>query len=126
MSALGGKRTFAKFGSLAQEGADWESEMIPLLLALAQAVSASPPERVDLTVPQPCASPKTENDEIVVCANPNGVSPYRLNPPAPRPRALPKAEVQVAKGVNVGAETESADVGGFTSNRAMLRLKIKF
>ena len=98
------------------------------LLALTQAVSATPPERIDITIPQPCAPRKAAADEVVVCANPNGMSPYRLkDQPPPRPGArLPKAEVQLADGVKVGAETESADVGGFPSNRAMLRLKLKF
>jgi hypothetical protein len=46
--------------------------------------------------------------------------------PPPEQAALPNAEVNVAEGVSVGAETEEADVGGFVSNRAMLRLKVKF
>ncbi len=99
-----------------------------LLAAMLQAVSASPPERVDLTIPQPCAAQRSETDEVVVCANRNGESPYRLTE-VPEPvegEALPKAEVQVAQGVSAGAETEKADVGGFDSNRAMVRLKVKF
>jgi hypothetical protein len=99
-----------------------------LLAAVLQAAGASPPERVDLTIPQSCAAQRPETDEVVVCANRNGESPYRLTDvPAPAEgEALPKAEVQVAEGVSVGAETEKADVGGFDSNRAMVRLKVKF
>ena len=95
-----------------------------LLAALLQAVSASPPERVDLTIPQPCAAQRPETNEVVVCANRNGESPYRLiDVPEPvEGEALPKAEVKVADGVAVGAETEKADVGGFDSNRVMVRL----
>ena len=99
-----------------------------LLAAISQAISASPPERVDLTIPQPCAALRSETDEVVVCANRDGESPYRLIE-VPEPvegEALPKAEVQVAQGVSAGAETEKADVGGFDSNRAMVRLKVKF
>jgi len=99
-----------------------------LLLALAQAMSASPPERVDLTIPQPCVAQRSETNEVVVCANRNGESPYRLaelQEPA-QGRALPRAEVKVAEGVSAGAETEKADVGGFDSNRVMVRLKVKF
>jgi hypothetical protein len=97
-----------------------------LALALAQAVSASPPERVDLTIPQPCQPRSSDPDEVVVCA-PNGPSPYRVQePPAPPPKGIPKAKVKVAEGVEAGVETEEADVGGYKSNRAMLRLKIKF
>ena len=98
------------------------------LAAMLQAVSASPPERVDLTIPQPCAAQRSETDEVVVCANRSGESPYRLSE-VPEPAeggALPKAEVKVAEGVSAGAETEKADVGGFSSNRAMVRLKVKF
>jgi len=99
-----------------------------LLAALLQAISASPPERVDLTIPKPCAAQRSETDEVVVCANRNGESPYRLiDVPEPvEGKTLPKAEVKVADGVAVGAETEKADVGGFNSNRMMVRLKVKF
>lgn len=92
---------------------------------LAQVVSATPPERIDLTIPQPCRAESA--GEVVVCANRNGESPYRLKQPAVRAReGLPKAEKQIADGVGIAAETEAADVGGFQSNRAMIRLKIKF
>ena len=99
-----------------------------LLLVAAQAMSASPPERVDLTIPQPCAEKRAENGEVVVCANRNGVSPYRLQEPeAPAEgSALPEAEVKIADGVTAGAETQQADVGGFPSNRIMVGLKFKF
>ena len=99
-----------------------------LPFALAQAVSASPPERIDLTIAQPCQAERADPDEVVVCANRNGESPYRLKQPDPPPRknALPEAQVKIAEGVSAGAETESVDVGGFPSNRAMIRLKIKF
>ena len=99
-----------------------------LLLAAAPAMSASPPERVDLTIPQPCAEKRAENGEVVVCANRNGVSPYRLqDPEAPAEgSALPDAEVKIADGVTAGAETQQADVGGFPSNRIMVGLKFKF
>ena len=94
--------------------------------AVAQAISASPPERVDLTIAQPCNPMAVAQDEVVVCANKKGESPYRLSePPSPKKKA-PKAGLTVAEGVSVAAETESVDVGGFPSNRAMIRLKLKF
>jgi hypothetical protein len=97
--------------------------LFPLILA--QVVSASPPERVDLTLPQPCRAQSA--GEVVVCANRNGESPYRLKEPVKQEaEGLPKAEKQIGEGVSVAAETEAADVGGFQSNRAMIRLKIKF
>lgn len=97
------------------------------LLVFAQVVSAVSPETIDLTIPQSCASQKGESDEIVVCANRgDGSNPYRINqPPAPQ-KQLPQAEVQLADGASVGAETESVDVGGYPSNRVMFRLKFKF
>ena len=101
--------------------------MLSLSLALAQAVSASPPERVDLTIPQPCQPAAAEDGEVVVCANRDGSSPYRLQEPlTPQPTATPKAELTVAQGVSVAAESEEADVGGVPTNRGMIRLKVKF
>lgn len=94
--------------------------------AIAQAISASPPERIDLTIAQPCRPEAASSDEVVVCANRNGESPYRLREPRLRSEELPKAELSVAEGVSVAGETEQADVGGVPSNRVMLRLKVKF
>ena len=103
-----------------------EGEMPLLLLAIAQAISAAPPEKIDLTLPQPCPAPKPAGDEVIVCANASGGSPYRIAGPPTDQAQLPRAQVQLGNSAVVGAETESADVGGFTSNRAMLRLKLKF
>jgi hypothetical protein len=100
--------------------------MMVFTLILAQVVSAAPPDRVDLAIPQPCRAGSA--GEVVVCANRNGESPYRLRQPAESAtkRGLPKAEKEIAEGVGLAAETEATDVGGFPSNRAMIRLKIKF
>lgn len=94
--------------------------------AIAQAISASPPERIDLTIPQPCSPEAVSKDEVVVCANRNGESPYRLQEQSPPEKGMPKAELSVAEGVSVAGETEQADVGGMPSSRAMIRLKVKF
>ena len=93
-------------------------------IAIAQPISASPPERIDLTIPQPCRS-EASSDEVVVCANRNGESPYRLQQSSQK-EGIPKAEVSLAEGVSVAGETEQADIGGMPSNRVMLRLKVKF
>jgi len=94
---------------------------------LAQAVTSAPPKKIDLTIPQPCRAQKPSDDEIVVCARRDGeLSPYRIGQPPSRRSDVPKAELQLADGVAASAETESADVGGFPSNRVMVRLKIKF
>ena len=101
--------------------------MLLVLAAFAQAVSATPPEVIDLTIPQPCEAPAPHSDEIVVCATPtDGLGPYRIGQASPPRPAVPKAEVQLAEGVSASAETESQDVGGVPSNRLMLRLKVKF
>ncbi len=92
-----------------------------------QAISATPPETIDLLAPQPCVPPGPTDGEIVVCARrSDGQSPYRIDPTPPARSDLPKAEVQLADGINASAETESHDVGGFPSKRAMVRLKFKF
>lgn len=99
--------------------------LLPFLLS--QVMSATPPETIDLTIPQPCRPDQQSSGEVVVCANRNGESPYRLKEPSRMKReGLPKAEAQIAEGVSVSGETENVDVGGFPSNRAMIRVKIKF
>jgi hypothetical protein len=99
--------------------------MIFLLAAVVQTVTVQRLDVIDLTIPQPCERTKADQ-EVVVCAK-RGESPYRLGelPPAKR-LALPDAQVKIADGVSAGAETESVDVGGFSSNRLMLRFKMKF
>lgn len=85
-----------------------------LIAAFGQAVSASPPARIDLTIPQPCATTVLDEDEIVVCGQRSDVSPYRIKQPDYRAPAPFKPEVQLAKGVTLG-------IGGF-----QLVLRIKF
>lgn len=96
-----------------------------LSLVLAQTIAATPPERIDLTIPQPCV-PWGSADEVVVCASRSGKSPYELNEVPETAEGMPKAELNVAPGVTLTGETEAADVGGMTSNRGMIRLKVKF
>ena len=97
------------------------------LLLTVQAIGSAPPDQVSPTVPPPCEAERPANDEIVVCVRrPEGVSPYRINPVSGSEAQLPKAEVRLANGVRASAETEQALVGGFPSNRVMVRLKFKF
>ena len=104
-----------------------ESCLSLLLAAIAQAVTSVPPKKIDLTIRRSCEAQATSGDEIVVCARRNdGIGPYRINQPLPRQSDVPKAELQLADGLSASAETENADVGGIPSNRAMVRLKIKF
>lgn len=98
-----------------------------LFLLVAQATSSAPPERIGLTVPAPCHARRSPTDEIVVCARrPDGSSPYRINQPPPPQPELPKAEVPLADGVILRAQTEQVHIIGFPSNRMMVGLKIKF
>ena len=101
-----------------------ERKLHLLVLVAIQAAASAAPVRIDLTVPPPCGAQKAASDEIVVCAD--GSSPYRIKQQPVRQPDLPKAEVQIAEGVQASADTEQADVGGFPSNRVVLRLKIKF
>ncbi|HYC95316.1 MAG TPA: hypothetical protein VEB39_06415 [Sphingomicrobium sp.] len=101
--------------------------MIFLVLATAQAVSPAPPEKIDLTIRQSCNAKSPTNDEIVVCGLRDGRSPYRLPQSiTPHGSDIPKVEVGLSEGVNAIVQTESADVGGFPSNRIMIGLKMKF
>ncbi|MBA3512585.1 hypothetical protein [Sphingomonas sp.] len=91
------------------------------------AISSAPPEKIDLTVPQPCVATGSTNGEIVVCARRNdGQSPYRIEPTPSARSDIPKAEVQLGNGVVLSAETETHYISDFPSKRAMVRLKIKF
>jgi hypothetical protein len=104
-----------------------EDPLPVLLAALLQAAAAVPPEKVDLTIPQPCGARRSTDSEIVVCGHRgDGSSPYRIAPSPPQGPAVPKAEMQVADGVKIAAEAENANVGGFPSDRFVLRLKVKF
>lgn len=97
--------------------------MILLLAAALQTVPIQPSETIDFTIPQPCDGKSSE--EVIVCAK-RGDSPYRLKESAATGHKPAKAEMQIADGVTAGAETENVDVGGFPSNRLMLRFKMKF
>lgn len=90
-----------------------------------QAVSGPP--ALDLKpfrAPRPCR-PSAPGEDIVVCARPGDEYRLKALPPLAGGAALPKAEVGVGK-AKVAAETEQGSVGGFPSNRIMLRLKRQF
>lgn len=99
--------------------------MSPILVAFAQAISSTPPQVIDLTTHNTC-SRKTA-DEIVVCGERDRSARYRIKQSVlPAKEGIPAAQLKLGKGVNASAETEQADVGGFPSERVMIRLKIKF
>jgi hypothetical protein len=105
-----------------------------VIMAAAQTLvlaSAADSDRVivDLTVPTPCAGQEEGAlaEEIVVCAKIDGESPYRIGRTTRAgPAAMPKAEVKLSEGTSLSAETESVDLGMVRSQRALVRLKIKF
>lgn len=99
--------------------------MSPILVAFAQAISSTPPQAIDLTTHDPCSRKTT--DEIVVCGEKDRSARYRIKRTAlPANEGLPSAQLKLGKGVSASAETEQADVGGFPSERVMIRIKIKF
>ncbi len=100
---------------------------VALLAGLVQAATAPPSAAIDLAAPRRCTEASIYNDEVVVCGRrDSGRSPYRLPLPGPDQSARAKAEISFGDRIGLAAETENANVGGRPSNRAMLRLKIKF
>lgn len=104
--------------------------VFPLILAAgAAAGGVDAPVVIDLTIPQPCPprDDATGSQEIVVCGERERQASYRLRKlDRGEGQAVPKAEVQIAEGATLGVETESADLGMVRSQRAMVRIKLKF
>jgi len=99
--------------------------MLPaVLLQAAVAGPVLPRPRVPRDL-APC--PVGEDGDVVVCAPDQ--RQFRLGP-APRLRAdgsvLPRAQMALDGKTDLSAETDQAGVGGFTSNRGMIRLKRRF
>jgi len=105
--------------------------MVVLMVIGLQAgtAAAGPPTPLPapIRIVRPCPS-SDEGGDVVVCARPGEADRYRLKPlPATAAGdALPRAEMRVFGKAKVSAETEAASVGGFVSNRAMVRLKVPF
>lgn len=102
--------------------------LLLVFVASAQAISPAPADTIDLTVAPRCEASQSTSGEVVVCARRRDErSPYRLPLlPSKQGAGVPKAEAKLGNGANFAAETEQADIGGFPSNRLMLRLKFKF
>lgn len=78
-------------------------------------------------VPRIPHCPQREEDEIVVCAE--DPEKFRLRPlpeTFPDHDHLPRARIKLGEDASIGAEAESAGVGGHPSRRMMVRGRIKF
>ena len=91
-------------------------------LALLQAAVSFDLRTVKRASPQ-CAN-AVGGGEIVVCGR-VGTKSYRLPSLASDRAGLPRAETTIG-GVRAEVGTEQADVGGFASNRVMVRVKVPF
>ena len=63
-------------------------------------------------------------DDVVVCGRSADADRIGTVPDYSRPFTLPRARTDIPGVGTLSAETEQAGVGGFPSNRAMIRLKI--
>lgn len=98
-----------------------------LALLLQAAVSGPVLPQPRPVLPRDCPKARPGDTAIVVCGR--GQAEFRLRAVPERyatdPQALPKAAMKIGDNT-VAAETEQAEVGGFPSNRVMLRLKRPF
>ncbi len=101
--------------------------MLIAALFLQAAVSGPVLPKPKSVLPRECPKAQPGDASIVVCAR--GQEEFRLRAVPERyssdPQALPKAALKIGDNT-VAAETEQGDVGGFTSNRVMLRLRRPF
>lgn len=99
-----------------------------LMWLVLQAAIAGPALEKPRPPARPCES-VAAGSEVVVCGRVPDQEAFRLRAIPERydsnPAALPKAETSILGGrAKLAAETEQAGVGGFVSNRGMVRLKI--
>lgn len=104
--------------------------LVAVLIAI-QAGGTSPDPRLatfDLAAIKPPAGCDASSTDIVVCGRSEAARDRLKGAPQgiEAPPALPKAEIGVIGTVRATAETEAVAVGGFPSNRVMLRLKAPF
>ena len=99
-----------------------------LLTFIALQAAQSPNELTGERTPsaERCPSKSPSADDIVVCGRRDGQSPYRIGPQPPLPPALPDAQFKISEGVTAKFRAESGEVGGFTTNRAMFSVKVRF
>lgn len=99
------------------------------LLVLAEALptlSSNLPAKIDLGISRRC-NPQPTDGEIVVCARPDENVRYRYRDlSVEQSTILPRAEFRLNDRMNISVTADNANVGGFTSQRAMVHFKLKF
>lgn len=81
--------------------------------------------RIPIFIPKGPRCPPHQSGEIVVCAQ--DPETFRLRPlPEKAEDPVPRTQLKTGEHTSIGAELESAGVGGFVSNRVMIRGKVKF
>ncbi|WP_294191599.1 hypothetical protein [uncultured Sphingomonas sp.] len=101
--------------------------MLIAALFLQAAVSGPVLPKPRSVLPRECPKAEPGDTSIVVCARSQEEFRLRVTPErySTDPQALPKAAIKIGDNT-VSADTEQGSVGGFTSNRVMLRLKRPF
>lgn len=91
------------------------------------AQSGELPAKLDLGITRSC-SREAQSGEIVVCARPGDAMRYRIvNRIDPeQERLFPRAEFKISDSLTTDVTAANANVGGFTSNRVMVRFKFRF
>jgi hypothetical protein len=80
---------------------------------------------IPVFIPKGPRCPPGRSGEIVVCAE--DPETFRLRPlPDKFEKRVPRTQFKIGETTSIGAEVESAGVGGFVSDRVMIRGKIKF
>lgn len=100
---------------------------LPLLFLVqsASGASADDPNAIDLTI-RDCRTSPDRPEEIVVCARRDNENRYRIGPQTEVSADLPKAAIKLGDSAALTAEAEQGELGGRPTNRALLKLKIKF
>jgi hypothetical protein len=104
--------------------------LMAVLIAIQASATPADPRLAgfDLAAIKPPAGCDAAGSDIVVCGRSEATRARVKGVPqgVEAPPALPKAEIGVIGALRATAETEAVGVGGFPSNRVMLRLKMPF
>lgn len=96
-----------------------------MMIALQTGAVAGPVLPVPRRAPTTRRCPPSDSgDDVVVCGRSYDADRISTIPDYSRPFTLPRASTDIPGVGTVSAEMEQAGVGGFSSNRAMIRLKI--